>query len=106
MRIEDSIMLGRQIQGAACRMQEVQEMASMPVRPVSSSMVNRHSRGGSLADVGMSSRASAAATPMPLSAPRVVPSAWYHRTNNNDNNGQDNDHSGNHSNNRIRFSSS
>ena len=58
-------------------------MASMPVRPVSSSMVNRHSKGGSLVDAGMSSRASAAATPMPLSAPRVVPSAC-HQFNNND----------------------
>ena len=43
-------------------------------------MVNRHSRGGSLADAGMSSSASAAATPMPLSAPRVVPSACVNYT--------------------------
>lgn len=73
-------------------MQEEHKMASMPVRPVSSSMVNRHSKGGSLADAGMSSRASAAATPMPLSAPRVVPSAWYHSNNNhyNDNNSSNN----------------
>ena len=48
---------------------------NMPVRPVSSSMVKRHSKGGSLAEVGMSSKARAAATPMPLSAPSVVPSA-------------------------------
>lgn len=34
-----------------------------PVRPVSSSTVNKHSRGGSLALGGMSSRASAVATP-------------------------------------------
>ena len=47
----------------------------VPVRPVSSSMVKRHSRGGSLAEEGRSSKARAAATPMPLSAPRVVPSA-------------------------------
>jgi len=48
---------------------------NMPVRPVSSSMVKRHSKGGSLAEFGMSSKARAAATPMPLSAPSVVPSA-------------------------------
>ena len=49
-----------------------------PVRPVSSSTVKRHSRGGSgySGQAGRSSRASAVATPMPLSAPSVVPSAY------------------------------
>lgn len=49
-----------------------------PVSPVSSSTVNRHSSGGSgCSELGGRSRsASAAATPMPLSAPSVVPSAW------------------------------
>lgn len=71
-------------------------MVSMPVRPVSSSIVNRHSKGGSLADAGMSSRASAAATPMPLSAPKVVPSACnYSNNNNNDDCHNDNNSSTN-----------
>mmetsp|Transcript_6912 Transcript_6912/g.12705 ORF Transcript_6912/g.12705 Transcript_6912/m.12705 type:complete len:256 (-) Transcript_6912:339-1106(-) len=46
-----------------------------PVRPVSSSTVKRHSRGGSFADLGICNRARAAATPIPLSAPKVVPLA-------------------------------
>ena len=59
----------------ACTMHWVAGPGNMPVRPVSSSMVKRHSKGGSLAELGMSSKARAAATPMPLSAPSVVPSA-------------------------------
>ena len=46
-----------------------------PVKPVSSSTVNSASTGGSLAPGGRSSTASAAQTPIPLSAPSVVPAA-------------------------------
>ena len=46
-----------------------------PVSPVSSSVVNKHSSGGSLAVSGRSSNARAVATPRPLSAPKVVPCA-------------------------------
>ena len=46
-----------------------------PVSPVSSSTVKSASRGGSFTDCGWLSRLSAAATPMPLSAPSVVPQA-------------------------------
>ena len=41
-----------------------------PVSPVSSSTVNKHSSGGSFVSSGKSNRAKAAATPIPLSAPR------------------------------------
>ena len=40
-----------------------------PVKPVSSSTVNRHSRGGSFTLDLASSKAKAAATPIPLSKP-------------------------------------
>mmetsp|Transcript_30564 Transcript_30564/g.75871 ORF Transcript_30564/g.75871 Transcript_30564/m.75871 type:complete len:212 (-) Transcript_30564:535-1170(-) len=46
-----------------------------PFKPVSSSTVKRHSRGGSLASAGAARRANAMAHPTPLSAPSVVPSA-------------------------------
>lgn len=51
-------------------------ISKSPVRPVSSSKVNKHSKGGSLAEDGRSNKAKAAATPMPLSAPSVVPWAY------------------------------
>mmetsp|Transcript_9873 Transcript_9873/g.24662 ORF Transcript_9873/g.24662 Transcript_9873/m.24662 type:complete len:225 (-) Transcript_9873:142-816(-) len=50
-------------------------MPKAPVSPVSSSTVNSASMGGSRVVLGASSSASAVATPIPLSAPRVVPSA-------------------------------
>ena len=50
--------------------------ANAPVNPVSSSTVNKHSKGGSSVSLGKSSKAIEAATPIPLSAPNVVPSAF------------------------------
>ena len=52
--------------------------AKAPVNPVSSSTVKRHSRGGNSTVLGISNSAIEAATPIPLSAPRVVPSALSH----------------------------
>ena len=52
--------------------------AKAPVNPVSSSTVKRHSRGGNTESFSMSNNAIAAATPIPLSAPRVVPLAFNH----------------------------
>ena len=52
--------------------------ANAPVSPVSSSTVKRHSRGGNRLSLGISSKAIAAATPIPLSAPRVVSFAFNH----------------------------
>ena len=52
-----------------------------PVSPVSSSVVNKHSSGGSLAVSGRSSNARAVATPRPLSAPKVVPCAYSRHSN-------------------------
>mmetsp|Transcript_21017 Transcript_21017/g.49745 ORF Transcript_21017/g.49745 Transcript_21017/m.49745 type:complete len:254 (+) Transcript_21017:1015-1776(+) len=49
-----------------------------PVKPVSSSTVKRHSRGGKATSEPASINARHAAAPIPLSAPSVVPSALIH----------------------------
>ena len=51
--------------------------AKAPVNPVSSSTVKRHS-SGPCSMLSSANMAKAAATPMPLSAPKVVPLAFIH----------------------------